>query len=80
MEKKIIIDKLTTIFRTIFSDNTIVLNNEITANDVENWHSLTHMLMISEVEKGFSIKITLKELNKIKNVGGLIDLIESKLS
>ena len=79
MGKELIIDKLTTIFRTIFSDDTIVLRNELTANDVRNWDSLSHMLMIVEVEKVFSIKFKLKDLNKLKNVGNLIELIEFKL-
>ena len=74
-----IIDKLTTIFRTIFNDDTIVLRNEMTVNDVGNWDSLSHMLMITEVENVFSIKFKLRELNKLKNVGTLIELIEFKL-
>ena len=74
-----IIDKLTTIFRTIFNDDTIVLRNEMTVNDVGNWDSLSHMLMITDVENVFSIKFKLRELNKLKNVGTLIELIEFKL-
>ncbi len=79
MGREKIIDKLTTIFRTIFSEDTIVLRNEMTVNDVGNWDSLSHMLMITEVENVFSIKFKLRELNKLKNVGALIDLIEFKL-
>ena len=79
MGREMIIDNLTTIFRTIFSDDTIVLRNEMTVNDVGNWDSLSHMLMITEVEDVFSIKFKLRELNKLKNVGALIELIEFKL-
>jgi acyl carrier protein len=79
MGREMIIDKLTTIFRTIFNDDTIVLRNEMTVNDVGNWDSLSHMLMITEVENVFSIKFKLRELNKLKNVGTLIELIEFKL-
>ena len=73
-----IIDQLTAIFRNVFNDETLVLNNEMTAGDVASWDSLTHMLMITEVEKTFSIKFKLREINKLKNVGVLIDLIKSK--
>ena len=79
MVREMIIDKLKTIFRTIFNDDTIVLRNEMTVNDVGNWDSLSHMLMITEVENVFSIKFKLRELNKLKNVGTLLELIESKL-
>lgn len=79
MEKSVIIEKLTTIFHEIFNDNNIVLRDDMTAADVENWDSLTHMLMITKVEEVFGIKFKLKELNKLKMVGDLITIIESKL-
>jgi acyl carrier protein len=80
MSKETIIDKLTTIFRKVFNDDTILLNNEMTTNDVDSWDSLSHMLMIAQVENVFSFKFKLREINKLKNVGILIDLIESKTS
>lgn len=79
MDKNVIIEKLTAIFHEVFNDNSIVLQDEMTANDVENWDSLTHMLMITKVEEVFGIKFKLKELNKLKKVGDLINTIESKL-
>lgn len=79
MEKSVIIEKLTAIFHEIFNDNTIVLRDDMTAADVENWDSLTHMLMITKVEEVFGIKFKLKELNKLKMVGDLTSIIESKL-
>lgn len=79
MEQLVIFEKLSAIFRKIFNDEAIVLSPELTANDVANWDSLTHMLMIGEVENEFSIKFKLKELGKLDNVGSLITLIKSKL-
>jgi len=79
MDHSDITEKLTTIFRTVFNDDTIVLRNDLTANDVGNWDSLTHMMMIGEVEKTFSIKFKLKELGKMDNLKSLIDLVELKL-
>lgn len=79
MNRNEIEQKLTGIFREIFGVENLVLNNEMTANDVETWDSLTHMLMITKVEEVFAIKFKLKELNKLKKVGDLIDTIENKL-
>lgn len=79
MEKSQIIEKLTTIFHETFSDNTIVLRDDMTAADVENWDSLTHMMMITKVEETFSIKFKLRELNKLKNVGDLCNTIVGKM-
>ena len=79
MEKNVIIEKLTAIFQEVFNDCNIVLRDDMTANDVENWDSLTHMLMLKKVEEVFGIKFKLKELNKLKMVGDLIIIVESKL-
>lgn len=78
MEHSVVIEKLTSIFREVFGDQNLVLNNDMTANDVASWDSLTHMLMITKVEEDFGIKFKLKELNKLKKVGDLIEVIESK--
>lgn len=79
MKREEIIEKLTTIFHEVFNDNSIVLTNEMTASDVENWDSLTHMLMITKVEEELGIKFKLKELNRLKKVGDLINIVETKL-
>lgn len=80
MERNEIIEKLTPIFREVFSDNNIVLRDDMTADDVERWDSLSHMIMITTVEKDFGIKFKLKDLNKMKQVGDLISIIASKLA
>lgn len=79
MEKAEIINQLTGIFRKIFNDGSLILNEELTANDVSNWDSLSHMLLINDIEQHFAIKFKLRELNRLKNVGVLIEIIESKL-
>ena len=79
MERKDIINRLTEIFRKILSNDVLILRNELTANDVDNWDSLSHMLLITEIENSFSIKFKLKDLNKMKNVGDMIEVIISKL-
>jgi len=78
MERTELVSKLTAIFRTIFSNDSLILTNELTANDVANWDSLTHMLLVTEIENSFSIKFKLKDLNKMRNVGDMIDIIISK--
>jgi acyl carrier protein len=80
MERLELVQRLTKIFRSTLSDDSIVIADELTANDVDGWDSLTHMILISEIEKELNIKFKLKELNKMKNVGALIEIITSKLS
>ena len=80
MERNELVDKLTVIFRSVFNNEQLVVTDELTANDVANWDSLSHMILIGEVEKSLGITFKLKELNKMKNVGNMMDIILSKLS
>jgi len=77
MEKVEIKSQLTVVFNTVFNKE-VEITDELTASDVDGWDSLSHMLLISEVEKAFNIKFKLKELNKMKNVGAMINLIIDK--
>jgi acyl carrier protein len=79
MERTEVLIKLTSIFRTVFSNDSLELTNDLTANDVERWDSLTHMLLIAEIEKSYSIKFKLKDLNKMQNVGDMVEIIISKM-
>jgi len=78
MERATVIEQLTPAFRKIFNAPELVITDEMTANDVEGWDSLSHMLLIADVEAAFSIKFKLKELNKMRNVGDMIDVILTK--
>ena len=80
MERNELVDKLTVIFRSVFNNEQLVVTDVLTANDVANWDSLSHMILIGEVEKSLGITFKLKELNKMKNVGNMMDIILSKLS
>ncbi len=79
MEKTEIVEKLTPVFRKVFGDESLEITDELSALDVEKWDSLSHMLLISEVEEKFAIKFRLKDLNRMTNVGDMIAIISSKL-
>lgn len=53
--------------------------DQLKATEVEGWDSLTHMSLITSVEDRFGFRFKLKELNQLKTVGSLIDLVETKL-
>ena len=78
MERNAIIEKITPVFRMVLNNPTIVIVDELSANNVDNWDSLSHMLLISEIEAVLAIRFKLKELNKMKNVGDLISIIITK--
>ncbi len=73
-------DKLTTIFRDIFDDDDITLRPEMTAADVAEWDSFNHINLIVATEAKFGIKFQTAEIESLKNVGHLEDLIAKKLA
>ena len=79
MTKQAITEKLQDIFRDVFDDESIVLYNEMTSNDVEDWDSLSHINLISDIEAKFGVTFTTDEIVETKNVGEFIKIIESKL-
>lgn len=72
-------EELQEIFRDLFDDNGIVLFNEMTADDIEDWDSLSNISLINDIEAHFQIKFTTEEIISCKNVGAFISLIMSKL-
>jgi acyl carrier protein len=71
--------RLTDIFRDVFDDDSIEINDAMTAKDIEEWDSLNHINLIVAVEGAFKVKFTTKEVNNLANVGEFVALIASKL-
>ena len=67
---------LQTIFRHIFDDENLQIHAALTADDVSQWDSLTHIVMINAVEKHFNITISFSDLMQLESVGDLIKCIE----
>jgi acyl carrier protein len=78
MNKDEITLTLTSVFQRVFQEDSLALTREMTAKDVAKWDSLRHIEMITDVEKTFALKLTLREVMRLKNVGDLIDLIHAK--
>ena len=73
-------EKLQGIFRDVFDDDSIVLSDEMTSKDVEDWDSISHLSLIFSIEKEFGIKFTVDEITKTKNVGEFISIIQKKVN
>jgi acyl carrier protein len=75
-----IINDLRPVFADILDVPNLQISRETTASDVEAWDSLAHINLITAVEKRYKIKMALGELQDLKNVGEMADLIVKKLA
>ena len=80
MEHDQLRSRVTETFRNVFGDSDLVISDGTTAEDVEQWDSLTHINLIVALEREFRVKFTTGEVSKLKNVGDLISLIQRKTS
>lgn len=67
------------IFREVFDDNSLIIKRETTADDIDDWDSLSHLNLVIAVEMKFGVKFALGELQSLKNVGDMADLVDKKL-
>jgi acyl carrier protein len=75
-----ITEKLTSVFRQVFDEETLVLSDEMTADDVESWDSLSHVNLMIAIELAFEIEFTQSEIQNFANVGELKKTILCKLA
>ena len=78
MDKNQILEEVQEIFRDVLDNEDIVLEDATTADDIEEWDSLSHIQLIVAIEKHFQIKFTSKEILSWQNVGQMIDTISNK--
>jgi acyl carrier protein len=71
--------QLTRVFRDIFDDPALEISDSTTANDVEDWDSITHINLITAVEKSFKVTFSTKDVKALRNVGDFIHLIANRV-
>ena len=59
------LEMLREVFTEVFNDESIVLNNSTNAEDIDEWDSLQHIMLIIGAEKKFGLKLTAEELSLI---------------
>ncbi|MDB5086950.1 MAG: acyl carrier protein [Mucilaginibacter sp.] len=80
MNRSEILKTVNEVFIDILDDESLVLTEETSANDVEDWDSLNHIQIVVAVEKQFKIRFTSQEILSWKTVGEMISSISSKLN
>lgn len=79
MSREEIMTRLNEVFRNMFDDDSIVLNDNTTSDDIEDWDSLEHINLLVSVEQEFNMKFNMNEVTNMKNVGEMVDIIISRI-
>jgi acyl carrier protein len=67
--------KLNQVFRDVFNDDNIEIFDAMTAADIDEWDSVTHITLVLAVEKEFGVRLNAAEVGKLDNVGAMIKLL-----
>lgn len=75
MEKEEILQQLTLIFEQVLKRSNLKIDYNMSAEDIDEWDSLTNMTIISEIEKKWGVHFKLRDIVRMKNIGDMIDVI-----
>jgi acyl carrier protein len=67
--------RLNQVFQEVFDRPDLQISEAMTAEDIDEWDSLTHIMLIVATEKAFAVSFTTKEVKSLKNIGDFIRLI-----
>mgnify|MGYP006096969625 FL=1 len=78
MKRKEIFNIIEKVFREVLEEENLSINESFTAHDVDGWDSLTHIILVIEIEKNLKIRFLSSEIISWENIGEMIDCIEDK--
>ena len=78
MTREYVYEKMNEIFQRVFDDETIELEDDTNADDIEDWDSLEQINLIVAIENEFGMMFDMNEVANLANVGEMVDLILSK--
>jgi acyl carrier protein len=64
-------ERLEEVFREVFNDDSLLLTDEMTANDISGWDSVAHINLMFSIERAFGVQFSGNELAEVKNIGEL---------
>jgi len=73
-----ILKQVNEIFIDTLDNDQVIITETTTANDVDEWDSLTHIQLVVAIEKHFKIRFTSKEIQSWNNVGEMLICIQGK--
>jgi acyl carrier protein len=74
------LEQVRLVMEDVFDVDDLALSPETTADDIDEWDSLSHIRLVVALERRFKIKFRNDELKGLMNVGDLVKVIDAKLA
>ena len=72
------------VFREVFEDDTLTIEDRQSAKEFADWDSLRHISLIIAIERRFGIRFATAEISRLaepdQNIGTFLALLERKVS
>ena len=78
MNRSDIFNKVQEVFREVLEDEKLIIKENFNSDDIDDWDSLTHIMLVVEIEKTFSMRFMSSEISNWKDIGAMITAIENK--
>lgn len=75
MTREMAYERLAIVFRKVFDDEDLVIEDNTTANDIDDWDSFEHINLVCAIEDEFSFKMPMETVVNLKNVGEMVGVI-----
>lgn len=79
MNRNQMLERLNAIFQDVFDDENLSIRETTTAEDIEEWDSLMHIMLVNAIECEFQIKLDMRKVLEAVTVGEMLDMIEEAL-
>jgi acyl carrier protein len=76
----ILLPEVQEIFRDVLDEPDLVLTRQSNAESVPEWDSLAHINLITAIERQYKVKFALGELQEMKHMGDLLDILARKIA
>jgi acyl carrier protein len=80
VDKQKILSEIAQIIREVVDQPDLRISMQTTAENVEEWDSFNHINIVVAVEARFGVKFHTAEIEELKNVSDLVDLVGQKMN
>ena len=78
MDRSQICEEMVEIMEDVFDAEDVEYSDSLSADDIEEWDSLSNIRFVVAVEKAFGVRMSNSEIADLDNVGALVDLLLEK--